>query len=255
MKDLLRPLSEPLGFLWFLLVLWTLRQLWRHRWRPAVSSGLLVVALALAGNGQLTARLLASLERPYAGRSADELATADAVVMLGGMASLSRNDRFGFQFNDAVDRFVTAVDLVRRGKARALILGGGAHGTGPVTQHEGDVLRRWLLAWNATSLPVFVLEGCRTTHDEARRTQQLLIEQGWSRIILVTSAAHMRRGEAVFRKLGIDVDTFACDFRGLSALEEARRANIAPTVGALQALSLYTHEVLGWHLYRLRRRV
>ena len=255
MKNLLGPLSEPLGFLWFILVVWTLRRLWRRQWGRALSSGLLVVVLTLIGNGPLTSQLLATLERPYAGRAVDELAPADAVVMLGGMVSLSRHDRYGFQLNDAADRFVTAADLVRRGKGRALILGGGARGTGGAMRHEGDLLRRLLSAWSVTSMPVLVLEGCRTTYDEAIATQQVLIEQGWRRVILVTSAWHMRRSEAVFRKLGIEVECCAGDFRGLSALEEGSPMGVVPTAGALQTLSLYTHEVLGWHLYRLRGRL
>lgn len=255
MKDWLGPLSEPLGFLWLVLVLWMLRRLWRKEWGRACSTGLLVVVLTLVGNNQLTSELLATLERPYAGRTADELIQADAVVMLGGTVSLSRHDCFGFQFNDAADRLVTAVDLARRGKGRVLILGGGARGAGGAMKHEGDLLLRLLTAWNVTSLPVLVLEGCRTTHDEALATQRVLIEQGWRRVILVTSASHMRRSEAAFRKLGIEIECYASDFRGLAALEEARPMTIVPTVGALQTLSLYTREVLGWQLYRLRGRL
>jgi uncharacterized SAM-binding protein YcdF (DUF218 family) len=254
-KDLIRLLLEPLGFRWLLLVLWTLWRLWRRQWRSACASGLVVVALAVVGNGWLSSRLLATLERPYAGRTADDLASADAVVMLGGMACLSRNDCFGMELGDSVDRFVTAAELIRRGKGRALILGGGAHGKGGARQNEGDLLGRWLTAWNVAPLPVFVLDGCKTTRDEAERTRRILDEKGWRRIILVTSAAHMRRSEAVFRKLGIEVECFAADFQGLSALEEAGPFSPAPSAGSAQALSLYTHEVLGWYLYRLRGRL
>jgi len=255
MKFLLRPLFEPLGFLWLLVVLWTCWRLGRRQWRQAGASGLVVVALALIGNGWLSPRLLATLERPYAGRTVEDLAPADAVVMLGGMTTLSRHDRFGFELSESVDRFVTAAELVRLGKGRALILGGGAHGTGCARQNEGDMLQRWLSAWNVTSLPVFVLDGCKTTRHEAERTERILAEQGWRRIILVTSASHMRRSEAAFRRLGIEVECFASDFRGLSAIEEADPFHPVPTAGAVVTLSQYTHEVLGWHYYRLRGRL
>jgi uncharacterized SAM-binding protein YcdF (DUF218 family) len=153
-----------------------------------------------------------------------------------------------------VDRFVTAAELIRRGKGRALVLGGGAHGTGSERRNEGDLLQRWLAAWNISPLPVYVLDGCRTTRDEAERTRRILEEKGWRRVILVTSAAHMRRSEAVFRKLGIEVECFAGDFRALNR-EKPRSFSPVPTPGAMQTLTLYTHEVLGWYYYRLRGRL
>jgi len=255
MKEILRPLFEPLGFLWLVLVLWTCWRLSHRAWRAAVASGALVMALGLMGNEWLSSRLLASLERPYAGRSLEDLPTVAAVVMLGGLASLSRHDPFGFELGQSVDRFVMATELARRGKARALILGGGAHGTGDGRAHEGELLQRWLTAWNLSKFPVLVLEGCRTTRDEAERARHILEEKKWRRFALVTSAAHMRRSEAAFRRLGLDPECVACDFQGLSALEEAKGFNPVPTAGALVTLSAYVHEVLGWHYYRLRGRL
>lgn len=253
MKDFFRPATEPIGMFWLILVLWMLWQLYRRHWSRAFATGLLVVTLGLIGNGTVAPQLLATLERPYAGRTVDQLAPADAVVMLGGVVSLSRNDRFGFQLGDAADRFVTAADLVRRAKARALILGGGDHGFAGARQNEGDLLKRWLTTWNVGSVPVVVLGDCLTTYDEAQRTQRVLQEKGWRRIILVTSAAHMRRGEALFHKLGIEVDPFAADFRGLSEEEEGPpRFSVFPTANALETLALYSHEVIGWWVYKLR---
>lgn len=255
MSDLIRSITEPLGMLWFLLLAWTVWRLARRRWRQACASGFVVLAVSLIGNNWVAGRLLAGLERPYAGRSADSLAPADAVVMLGGTVSLSPNDVLGFNLASSADRFVTAVELARRGKGKVLILGGAPQGSGAGARHEGEILLGWLKAWNIAACPAIVLEGCRTTYDEARTTQRVLQERGWQRVILVTSAAHMRRGEAIFRKLGIEVDCIATDFRALANAAGGAPFNPVPNVDALGALSLYAHEVIGWYVYRWRGRL
>lgn len=252
MSDLIKPLAEPLAFFWALLLLWMVWLIYRRHWRHVVPPALLAGAIFLVGTTDLTARLLASLERPYAGRDLERLPPADAVVMLGGVLEVSRNDVFGFDLSEAADRFVMAAELVRRGKAGALVLGGGAHGPPAARQNEGDLLRRWLTQWNLAKVPVFVLGACATTYDEAQRTRQLAQEKGWQRVILVTSAGHMRRGEAVFKRLGIGVECVACDFQGLSTFENPGPPRLFPSWGPFEMLGLYLHEIIGWQVYRWR---
>ena len=62
---------------------------------------LLAAVIYLIGGTTITAGLLASLERPYAGARPETMPPADAVVMLGGMAIPSTNDVFGFHFEQA----------------------------------------------------------------------------------------------------------------------------------------------------------
>ena len=90
------------------------------------------------------------------------------------------------------------------------------------------------------------------TRDEALRTQALAEAQGWHRIILVTSAGHMRRSEAVFRKLGLEVIPFACDFAGVAGVANSSTLKPAPSVGGFLHLEAYLHEVVGWWVYRWR---
>ena len=252
LNDLIRPVTEPVGMFWCLLVLWMFWRLWWRKWLSALATAGVVVILGVLGNAELSSSLLASLERPYAGRTIDQLPPADAVVMLGGTVRLSRNDCFGFEFNDAADRIITAAELIRRGKARTLILGGAEHGLAPNRITESELLQRWLGAWNVAPVPIIGLTACHTTRDEGERVQRLLEEKGWKTVILVTSAAHMRRGEAIFRRLGINVVCFAGDFRGVAAAEARGRLTIIPTADALEDFAGYTHEFIGWWVYRMR---
>jgi uncharacterized SAM-binding protein YcdF (DUF218 family) len=251
MTRFLSSWTEPLALIWLLALLLVLASVRRRHWRCAFMAALFAGLLWLAG-GPLGDHLLASLERPYAGVSAAQVPPADAVVMLGGVLRASRNDLLGFDLEDAADRVTTAAELIRLGKAPVLVLGGGASGGAPMPS-EGELVERWLGAWGLTNHATILRLGvCKNTRDEGERTAALFQERGWRRVILVTSAAHMRRGEGLFRKLGIPVTCVAGDFRGLSRLESGSQPWYCPTTGAVESLANYGHEQIGWWIYRLR---
>lgn len=251
MEKLLSGYLDPLAALWLALLALTVWRLGHRKWRAALGSATLVAFIYVIGATPFPASLLASLERPYAGVRPETLPNVDAVVMLGGMTNPSTNDVFGFHFDGAVDRVITAVELVREHKARALVLGGGIN---PIIANpgEGELLRRWIETWNVARVPVHLLGICLNTHDEAVRTKALADAQGWKRIILVTSAAHLRRGEALFKKLGMDVTCFACDFDGLTSQQRSVMGYFVPSTKGFDLLATYLHEVVGWWVYRWR---
>jgi uncharacterized SAM-binding protein YcdF (DUF218 family) len=251
MARFLGSLLTPLAAMWAGLVLFSLWRLWRRRWRSALGAAGLAALLYAIGATRWSAQLLASLERPYAGVRIESLPAADAVVMLGGLSSVSTNDLFGLQLDPAADRVIAALEVVRRGKARTLVLGGGWDKSTP-NPGEGELLRGWIVAWGLSPVPVQVLGLCQHTRDEAVRTKALADAQGWTRIILVTSAAHMRRAEATFRRLGLEVACYACDFEGLTALQGPGRLLRVPGVAGFARLDSYLHERAGWWMYRWR---
>jgi uncharacterized SAM-binding protein YcdF (DUF218 family) len=244
--------TDPLAVLWLGLVGWSLAQLWRRRWRSVFPPLVIAAFLSLTGNPWLGHHLLARLEAPYVRTPGSLPAPADAVVMLGGQLQYSRHDLFAMDLDGACDRILAAADLARRGLGRALVLGGGAQGPPQAHLAESDLLAGWLAAWGLTNTPVLRLGQCLTTRDEAERVSRLAAEQGWKRLILVTSAAHMRRAAAVFRRLGLEVECVACDFQGLASLEATRRVLPFPSARGFAATGLFLHEVIGWCVYRWR---
>jgi len=248
---LLDGLLQPLAVLWLGVTLYGLVKLARRQWRLAGCPLLVAACLYALGATSLPAKLLASLERPYAGGELSSLPPADAVVMLGGMTTPSAEDLFDFDFDAEVDRVVTAIELVRQRKGRALVVGGGMNAR-IANPGEGELLRRWIELWNVPQAPVHVLGVCLNTRDEAVRARALAEAQGWQRIILVTSAAHMRRAAACFRRAGLEVVPWACDFDGMSSLPWRWQDSILPSVSGFEMLSRYLHEVVGMWVYRWR---
>ena len=248
------PITEPLGLFWLLLLLLIAWRAYRREWNRLVLPALLAAVTFVFCSTSLSNHLLASLERPYAGVDISKLPQADAVVMLGGQIAASANDIFRFHVTDAADRVITAIELVRQGKARALVFGGGDHGAGPGGLTEGEALEHWIRAWQVSNanVPIYILGSSTSTREEAERAKTLIQREGWHRIILVTSAFHMKRSEAVFRNLNIPVTCVACDFRALSSFEEMGSFGLFPRLGGLEMLGIYLHEEVAWWMYRLR---
>ncbi len=252
MGDLTNTATEPLGILWAGIVMLTLWRIRRAQWNRLFWPTITAILLALLGSLPISSRILATLERPYAGVDIEKLEPADAIVMLGGVLRFSENDAARVNFESPADRVMMAADLARRGKGRALVLGGGGPRKGDQRPIEGELVKRWLSTWGMTNVPIALLGHCTNTRDEAARTLALAQKFQWKRIILVTSASHMRRSEAIFRKLGMQPVCVACDFDALSEIAHPRPVSPFPRWQAIQQLSAYCHEIIGYWVYALR---
>jgi uncharacterized SAM-binding protein YcdF (DUF218 family) len=247
---ILEALVTPLGLIWVMQLAATVVLAVKRKWRGAVFTGVTALILFVFGCTSICNHLLASLERPYAGQKLSDIPRCDAVIMLGGVVTPSKNDLFQFHLGEGADRAVTATELVRQGKAPVLVLGGG--GNLKMGWSEGELLRSWLAAWHLSESDVITIPVCANTHEEALRVQALSKEKGWKKVILVTSAYHMKRAEATFRQLEVPVIPFACDFIGLSALWAQGSIYPVPSPERFEKLSLYLHEKIGWWIYRWR---
>ena len=167
MTQFFAPLAEPVGAIWCLIVLGVLWLVWRRQWQGAVWLGVPAVLIFLIGSTPLVDAMVARAERPYARADMDSLADADVVVALGGGYYVSEHDMFGFALDAGGSRVLTALELVRRGKAQALVLGG----SGPLPEKPGvaasSLVQEWILASGMTTVAVTNLGLCANTHDEA----------------------------------------------------------------------------------------
>jgi uncharacterized SAM-binding protein YcdF (DUF218 family) len=209
----------------------------------------------------------------------------DAVVVLGGGYYASEYDAYGFALQGAASRLVTGLELFRAGKARHLVIGGCLPVAGDTNLVLSDRVMQWVGSLQSiqagpslsTSLaalpqerargeeprqlndtrasrpaiiPVFTLGFCRDTHDEAIAFQKLRDSNHWQTVLLVTSALHMPRSAALFKKQGLDVVPVACDFQACGVSRFA--FSPFPRQARFNILGLYLHEKIGWLVYRWR---
>jgi len=242
-------LCQPLGLLWiglFVFWLWLRkqRQPKSARWCLVLWSFMTVTTCLPFGN-----RLLASKEHPWRDIPAQwySLPQADVVVCLGGGVQPTRQEMIGLNMQENSDRPMTAVELLRRGRAPLLVIGGGAF---PGQRAEAEAVKEWIEHWHLTTATVQSLGVCADTHDESVKVAALAKQHGWKRILLVTSAAHMNRASAVFRKsTGIEVVPVPCAF--ISTRWPENWVHL-PDVGEYESCANWFHETIGWIVYRLR---
>jgi len=255
MVRILEAFIQPLGIVWGLLILMAIGSVWKRHLRTALASAFGAILLYVFGATSVPARLLASLETPWLNATVDHVTnTVDVVVMLGGVASYSPYDVFDADFRRTVDRVLTAMECIRRGKAHVLVLGGGRPRGTKTPISEGELLTPWVREWLPKDCKIYHLPMPRTTREEGLYFKQLAEKHGWKTLILVTSAAHMRRARGVFRALGFEPYCVACDFIGQAAFLgwKDRPFNPVPNPQNIDLWDNYLHEQIGWIYYRLR---
>ncbi|MEN0053709.1 MAG: YdcF family protein [Mucilaginibacter sp.] len=166
----------------------------------------------------------------------------NAAILLGGFSS---DDSEGQgMFNTAADRFIQAVLLQKTGRIKNIVVTGGNGNLNPSAFREGAWVRYKLKDAQIPDSCVLIEDQSRNTLENASFTKVLLQkhkQQG--PYLLVTSAFHMRRSVRIFRKTGIDVVPYPCNYiagRGAFALDE-----FVPSADALSKWSTYIKEVIG----------
>ncbi|MEP7323697.1 MAG: YdcF family protein, partial [Saprospiraceae bacterium] len=136
-----------------------------------------------------------------------------AVVLGGGFARANMLFPDRVFFGRHVNRLTEAMELVQSGKVKKIILSGGMGGLSRVKDLEMEQVKTFLIENQWPDSIILVETNSKNTHENALFTKQILDSLNvHSRILLITSATHMRRAEACFRKQGIDLDAYAADY-------------------------------------------
>jgi hypothetical protein len=92
---------------------------------------------------------------------------------------------------------------------------------------------------------VIALDYCRNTREEAERFRESAREHGWRRILLVTSATHMRRAVATFETAGFEVIPVPCNFISDFGSQQTPFRLSVPSAGGLSLINIWLHEEAG----------
>jgi uncharacterized SAM-binding protein YcdF (DUF218 family) len=220
------------------------------RGRSRLAGVLLALAvgwLLLFSSSWMAQHLMARLERDYPPQAANTLPNAPALVLLGGATRGATSLVQTADLNAYADRLLFAARLYQLGKAPLVVVSGGSPGRGGVEAREmADIL-----AIMGVPPAAMLLEGhSRNTYENAVYSSQLLQQRGIQRVLLVTSAFHMRRARAVFEARGIAVIPAATDYQRL--LDGEALPPWLPSASALQRSTVAVWELAGMLVYRQR---
>lgn len=200
----------------------------------------------LIWSSPVTYRFLASgLEMCFPVMTAEESPTADAIAILGGGIGCNTNEYPYGEMWTSADRVWHGARLYKAGKApKIFITGGGTtFGTAMLLQDFG--VPKEAIYDNLTA---------RNTEEEAK----FIASTGVKRLLLVTSAWHMRRAKLMFEKYaaGVEVVPVATDYEALVRCGWKTGfswRDLLPDAEMLFYSSYMIKEIIGYWGYRLFR--
>lgn len=195
MEEVLRYFLQPSGAVLLLFCAGVVAVPFRRSRRAAVwLFASAAVTYGVLGAGPVAFALLGSLEYRHAAlESPDAANDAAAIVVLAGHAERDPAVPLSAQVNAASAYRILETVRLARALPRAEII---VSGEGAVPRVLGDLLREV----GVRGERIVIDDGGQSTRDSALRLRERL---GDRRFALVTSAGHMRRAVAVFRKIGM----------------------------------------------------
>jgi len=128
-----------------------------------------------------------------------------------------------------------------------VVLSGGSQGD---ARPEAQLMREALAVMGVPGRDMLLEGASRDTHDNALYSAVVLDGKGVRKILLVTSAFHMRRARALFETQGFEVVPAPTDYQRLVALPVLPRW--LPSVDDLARTSIALKEHVGYWVYRYR---
>lgn len=232
-------------------------------WRkPKLGMGLVASALVLLWLGStnwVSTALTRSLEWRYL--PAEQPPHGEVIVVLGGGTSAPQAPRQLVELNEAVDRVFYAAWLYRQGAApRLLVTGGNIEWRGQRESTPAEDMTAVLVMLGIPQDAIWLESESRNTYENAVYTTQMMRSEGIEQVILVTSALHMPRSVALYRKLGWEVIPAPTDYAVTDQIwEDLWRPNLTnqlfnflPSAGNLSKTTAALKEYLGMLVYGLR---
>jgi len=247
-NKILPALVLPLGVS-LLLIAWGVA---RRRRRFIWAGGII---LLVSSNPYVGHSLMRWAEGWAERRVAADVAPADAIVVLSPGRRLVPGPAHASEANDA-NRFFAGIELFQAGKAPLLVFTGAQFESDPRQLLEGDVMAARARALGVPGERIAVSGVVVNTADEAREVGILLRGRQIAapRVLLVTSAFHMRRARLLFELQGMSVDPFPVDFR--TARTAGRLPlSMVPSTAALSQVQTALREFYGRAFYWLRAKV
>jgi uncharacterized SAM-binding protein YcdF (DUF218 family) len=245
LSKLLPALLFPVGFVVLLCLIATWMAFRRGAWGLAVLSFLAAAILYTAASPLMANRLLLNLE--LENPPSLTYPKVSAIVLLGGSMLPMIAPRIRPETGDAGDRVIQAGRLWKQRRAPKLVVTGGYIPF--MTQADGTEADQYaLLLTELFDVPDSALVrvgGSRTTLEDAELSARTFDSLGLKKeILLVTSAAHMPRAAALFRKRGFIVHPAPTDF---NAMQHGifMPFRLLPNAEALQQTCQALHEYVG----------
>ena len=174
-----------------------------------------------------------------------------AAIILGGFTNEDFT-RHGF-FTDHSDRLIEAMYLKSSGRVSHIMMSGGNSDPGGDGFTEAGWVKKTLLDMHYPDTAILIDKNSKNTYENATFTRKVLDNARLKPpYLLVTSAFHMRRALYIFRKHGVDVLPYPCDYVAGNT-NTATPDYLIPNLYALSTWNFYIKELFGMMVAHMQR--
>lgn len=135
------------------------------------------------------------------------------IVLTGAtMAFIQPTDRV--YFGKGADRVVHTVDLYKRGLIEKILISGGSGMVLYEEEPEANKFQRVMIMMGVEPNDILIENETRNTQESAIEVKRMLdsLQIKDKSCFLITSAFHMRRSQACYKKVGLQMESFSTDF-------------------------------------------
>lgn len=181
----------------------------------------------------------------------DQIGKHDIAIVLSGVIDIDKSPRDRVYMGRGADRVLHTVMLWRRGCFSRILITGGS---GSVLDHgrlsEAAELRQVFRNCGVPDSVILTEEQSRNTRENALNSAAIRQRHpAWRRVVLITSAFHMRRAVGCFERVGIQATPFPVDYTGANQAYDPASL-VLPTESALANWNRLIHEITGYLIYR-----
>lgn len=192
--------------------------------------------------------LLRPLEDMYKLPSSSQIKACDVYVVLGGGINENIDGEGGTGMLDShsLARVVAAYRLYVKAE-KPIIISGGRVGQ---RQSIADIAQRVLLSWGVPQNRIIPESKSADTYENAQYTKELADKYRFRKILLVTSAFHLKRSSMLFSKHFTDIVPYPADYQTSRSPYDI--LSFLPSAAHLCVVEIAIREYLGIAFYSLR---
>lgn len=179
--------------------------------------------------------------------------TYDAVVPLAGASDMDlyvsaiNNPKKSYYYLKGsvnMDRLLAGLEFIKNGNAKILLLGDWRF----LASTKDQRIKTYAAALNLKERQFDIYGLVGSTLDEAKGVSEYVKKNSIKKILLVTTALHMRRSYTMFKRQGLDLDIVSVNKKGLSI----NWLSFVPTIKALEETYDCLYELGGYIGYYLK---
>ena len=191
------------------------------------------------------------MEYPWQRIEENDAPSADAIIVLSsGGRSQPPGKTNVFEWGDP-DRYFAGISLYQNKKAPRLIFTGGTTPYDQQSINEGTLYKEHAISLGIPSDAIFVTNKVFNTLQESIEIRRELNQiNSSSKVLLVTSAFHMKRAKKVFERQGFIVYPFPVDFKTSKISKWQSPNKWIPNSYSLNRSSKALREIIGRSIYR-----